>query len=214
MTRRRSDRHAWAVCLAIALGMLIPSAADAQIRAFGDVGGTAFAARQSFAAILGSNAGLAFGVGAEAQLPHRLFASVRVSQFRKSGHRVFIFEGERYDLDVDTTVTVTPLEFSGGYRYKPVSGLIPYGGGGIGWHRYRETSKAASDSENVDERFLGFQAFAGVEYRVMRLAAAALEGEWARVPNALGADPNGVAAAFDEHDLGGFSVRVKVVIGR
>ena len=44
--------------------------------------------------------------------------------------------------------------------------------------------------------------------------AAAVEGQWAAVPHALGEDPNGVASEFGESDLGGATVRVKLVFGR
>jgi opacity protein-like surface antigen len=210
--RRRST---WGViCLSVCLWVSAPRQVDAQIRGFADVGGTIFAARESFAAILGSNGGPVFGGGVEAALPHRLFVSVRASRFRKSGHRVFLFEGQQFDLDIKTTVTVTPLEFAGGYRFRAINGVTPYGGGGIGWHHYGETSAGASGNEDVSERFVGYHGFGGLEFRLARQVATAVEGEWATVPNALGRDPNGVSAAFDEHDLGGLTVRLKVVVGR
>jgi len=34
------------------------------------------------------------------------------------------------------------------------------------------------------------------------------------VPDALGQHPSSAAAAFDETDLGGFTVRIKLVVGR
>jgi hypothetical protein len=38
--------------------------------------------------------------------------------------------------------------------------------------------------------------------------------QWSTVPDALGQDPNGVSAAFDETNLGGVAFRVKFIVGR
>lgn len=198
----------------IAMLLLSASAASAQIRGFADVGSTTFSAKKSFDAILGTHTGLVFGGGVEVDLPHGLFVNLRASRFTKDGHRVFIFEGQPFDLGVNTTVTITPVEVSGGYRFDFGGRVVPYAGGGVGWHRYKETSSFATDVENVDERFAGYQLLGGAEVRLLRFVAAAAEAEWAAVRDALGNDPNGVAAAFDEHDLGGFTFRVKVVVGR
>jgi opacity protein-like surface antigen len=210
---KRQQRGVW-LAGALVVALLAPTAASAQIRGFADVGATTFTAKQSFTAILGTNAGPVFGGGVDVRLPHNLFVSLRASRFTRGGHRLFLFEGQRFDLDVDTTVTITPVELSAGYRFGGVNRLAPYAGGGIGWHRYTETSDFAADADNVDERFTGYHLFGGAEYRVISLVAAAVEAQWTTVPDALGSDSNGVAAAFDEHDLGGFTVRVKVVIGR
>jgi hypothetical protein len=40
------------------------------------------------------------------------------------------------------------------------------------------------------------------------------EVQLSTVPDALGQDPNGVSAAFEERNLGGVAFRVKFVIGR
>ncbi len=47
-----------------------------------------------------------------------------------------------------------------------------------------------------------------------RDVGAAVEAQWATVPDALGQDPNAVSQAFDETNLGGVTYRVKLVIGR
>jgi hypothetical protein len=195
------------------------------IRGVAEVGVRTFTASDSFKAILGTASGPIFGGGVEATLPHHLFVSLRASRFRKTGERVFLFEGQQFDLGIPTTITITPVELSGGYRFerrRPARGrvparavrLIPYVGGGVGWHRYEETSEFATDAENVSERNIGYQLLGGAEYRLNRWLGVAGEAGWATVPDALGQDPNGVSAAFKETDLGGGSFRVKVVIGR
>jgi opacity protein-like surface antigen len=102
-----------------------------------------------------------FGGGVEATLPGRLFVNVRASRFRESGERVFLFNGEQFDLGVPATITVTPIELTGGYRFAFGQRFVPYAGAGIGWHRYQETSQFSEDSENVDGRFTGFQLLGG-----------------------------------------------------
>jgi hypothetical protein len=201
--------------LLVAYCALAPHQASAQIRGFADVGSTTFAATDSFETILGTTSGVVFGGGVEAVLPKNIFASVRASRFRKTGERVFVTEsGERFGLGVPTTVTVTPIEFTAGYRLDRGWPVVPYGGGGIGRHRYEEVSDFAEADENVKESFTGYHVLGGVEFRVAQWIGAAGELQWATVPDALGTDPNGVSSQFDETDLGGLTFRVKVVIGR
>ena len=199
-------------CVSVLLGA---EPAAAQVRGFADVGTMVFTASESFNATLGTRAGVVFGGGADVQLPGSWFVALRASLFRHAGRRVFVFEGEPFDLNVKTTVTVAPVAVMGGYRFsRAVRGVVPYAAGGVGWHRLKETAESFSDAENTDEVFTGFHLLGGAELPIARLLAAAAEVEWATVPDALGVDPNSVGAAFDEHDLGGFTFRVKIVIGR
>lgn len=210
-------RSAWPGAVAVATMLLAPPAAaqtEFMFRGFGDVGSTTFAAEKSFNAVLGSETGRVFGGGVEAVLPQRVFVNVRASRFREVGQRVFLFNGEQFDLGIPTTITVTPVELTGGYRFDFGRRLVPYGGAGLGWHRYEETSRFADASENVNERFTGYHVVGGAEVRLVRWIGAAAEVQWATVPDALGDDPNSVSHEFDESDLGGVTFRFKVVVGR
>ena len=196
-----------------------PDAARAQssefmVRGFADIGSTTFSAQRSFETILGDRRGPIWGGGVEVVLPFPIFVDVRASRFRQTGERVFIHQGEQFNLGIPTTVTITPLAIIGGYRVDRGWRVVPYGGGGIGWHRYEETSRFAEASENVDERFQGYHLLGGAELRLAPWIGTAFEAEWATVPDALGTDPNGVSREFNETDLGGTTFRVKVVIGR
>jgi opacity protein-like surface antigen len=189
--------------------------AATSVRAFADLGYTTFTAADSFEATLGSSGGLVVGGGAEVVLPQRIFVGVRFGRFTGDGERVFVNNGETFGLGIPMTVKVTPLLLSAGYRFGTTrSTVIPYAGGGIGWHRYEETSDFADAGEDVTDTFTGYHLLGGAEYRVSRLLGIAGEAEWAGVPNALGDNPNSASAAFDESDLGGFTLRVKFVIGR
>jgi opacity protein-like surface antigen len=185
------------------------------VRGFGDVGVTTFTASESFTAVLGSASGVVFGGGAEVVLRSKIFAAIDVSRFTKDGERVFIFNGERFPLGIDTTVTVTPVLLTAGYRFGARrTALVPFVGGGVGWHRYEETSEFADDDDNVTETHVGYHVVGGVEYRLARLFAVAGGVQWATVPDGLGQTPSSVSAAFDETDLGGVTLRVRFVVGR
>jgi len=186
---------------------------DIMLRGFGDIGVTRFAAGKSFAAVLGSESGRVFGGGVEAVHRQRVFVNLRLSRFRKTGQRVFLFNGEQFNLGIPTTITVVPVEITGGYRFQFGRRLVPYGGAGLGWHRYEETSRFAGTSENVNQRFTGYHVVGGAEFRLARWLGAAAEAQWTTVPHALGDDPNGVSHEFDESNLGGVTLRVKAVVG-
>jgi opacity protein-like surface antigen len=197
---------------------LIPAGAAAQddgvmLRGFGDVGTTTFTAEESFAAILGSSTAAVFGGGVEVVLPRRIFVNLRASRFRQTGQRVFVSGGERFDLGIPTTVTLTPLQITGGYRFPRVIGLTPFAGAGPGWYHFIETSQFADTSENVDEQFSGFHILGGAEVRLVRWLSLGGELQWATVPDAIGEDPNSVAREFNESDLGGTTFRFKVIVG-
>jgi opacity protein-like surface antigen len=184
------------------------------VRGFADFGSTSFTATDSFDAVFGTNRGTVFGGGVEVVERHNLFVNLRASRFRENGERVFRHNGEVFELGIPLRVTVTPLELTGGYRADFGWPVIPYGGGGVSWHRYEETSQFATDAENVDETFNGFQFLGGAEVRIWRWIGVAGEVQWTSVPDALGQDPNGISSEFDESDLGGTTLRFKIVIGR
>jgi opacity protein-like surface antigen len=204
-----------AAIVATLMNMGSARAQEVAIRGFGDVGGTRFAATESFTAVLGSPSGVVYGGGVEVVLPQRVSVSLRASRFQKDGTRVFIFAGQPIDLGIATTVKITPIEVTLAYRFSLADlRLVPYAGGGIGWHRYEETSDFATDSENVKETHAGYHLLGGAEYRLTRWLGIGGEAEWSRVPDGLGQDPNSVSAAFNETNLGGVTFRVKAIVGR
>ncbi len=204
--------------IACSIAVLCASNAGAQdvgFRGFGDFGSTRFSAADSFDAVLGSHRGIVFGGGVEAVLGSGIFFGVSASRFQKDGTRVFVFNGDIYSVDIPTTIRVTPLQITGGYRFKVGRRqIVPYVGGGVGWYRYSETSHFATDDENVSETFTGYHILGGAEYRLSRVFGVSGEIEWSAVPDALGQDANSASAAFGETDLGGATVRVKFVVGK
>jgi hypothetical protein len=180
------------------------------VRGFGQFGYTSFAAQQSFNAVLGQSGGLMLGGGAEVRFGAGLFVMGSIERFNKIGERAFVFSGEVYQLGIPNTITMTPLAVTVGWR-RDGNLFTPYGGGGFGRVRYTETSDFAEADENVEGSFSSYHALGGIEFR-NGWVATAFEAQYTQVPDALGA--GGVSAAFQEHNLGGLTARVKVLVGK
>ena len=192
-----------------------PPARGLAVRGYGEGGIHWFAATDTFEAVLGSSSGPIFGGGVEALWNRRLSISVDVSRFQATGERVFVFNDEVFPLGIETRVDIVPMAINVAYRLeRPRRTLTPFVGGGVNWHRYRETSDFADDGEDVSATYSGLHALGGVEWRASRYLAVGGVGRWISVRDALGDEPTSAAAAFDEHDLGGFDLRVRIVVGR
>ena len=219
------NRTAFAGAVAFLFASAVPCQAQNGIsmRGFADAGLTIFTASQSFKAILGSPAGAVFGGGLEVGLRRNVFVSVGASRFSRTGQRVFVFQDQVFKLNESDTITVTPLQVSAAYRFirRPRPGRVtrparftPYAGGGVGWYRFSETSAHSTADEDETITTAGYHVLAGVETPIRRWIAAAVDGRWSIVPNAFGDSASGVASLYDEHDLGGFTLSVRVILGR
>jgi opacity protein-like surface antigen len=181
------------------------------VRAFGDAGVRTFTATKSFNAILDKANGPIFGGGVQITSRHGFFAQLAVSRFKQDGHRAFVLNGHAFNLGIPTTITITPVEAAFGYRFLGHR-TVPYGAAGVGTYGYQERSKFDEPGEGVDARHTGFLALGGAEVRLIRWLALAGEGQYSRVTGILGTA--GVSKDFNENDLGGFTARVKVIVGR
>ena len=184
------------------------------MRLFGDVGMDQFAARRSFNAIFSKESGTIYGGGVEAVLGSGWFVRFNVWRLKEEGERAVRFENQTFRLGIPLTVTITPVEASAGYRF-PLGRrrqFVPYVGAGVSSHSYKETSEFSEGNENVSERFTGYQVLGGAEYRLHRVVGLAGEVQYTTVPDAIGA--GGLSAEFDESDLGGLILRVRVLFGR
>ena len=142
------------------------------------------------------------------------FFRVGAWRFKEAGERAVRLDNQTYKLGIPLTVTIVPVEVTGGYRFplRPRGRFVSYVGGGVSSHSYEETSSFAEGSENVSERFTGYQVLGGLEYRLHRLFGVAGEVQYTTVPDALGA--GGLSAEFNEKDLGGVILRARVLFGR
>ena len=197
--------------------LTLVSGAGAQgvdIKGYGLIGGMSFAASESFDAVLDTSSGTIFGGGAEVGLPWGgLYVGVGAWRFSDEGERVFVSGSEVFRLGIPLTIEVTPIEVTGGWRFKNISPrFVPYAGAGWSSYAYKETSDFADPGEDVDERFSGFHILGGAEFKLTRWLGIGGELAWSTVPDALGA--GGASRAFDETDLGGTSYRLKISVGR
>jgi opacity protein-like surface antigen len=182
------------------------------VRGFGSGSYALFQAKDSFDAIFGSEWQPFYGAGAQVVIKDRLFVQGSFEQFKKTGQRVVVSEGEVFPLGITDRVTISPLTVSAGYRFRSGTALVSYAGGGVGSYRFRETSAFADPSEEVDERHTSYHALGGVEFAVSKWVFTAFEAQYTSVPDALA--PSGVAREFEETNLGGMSLRLKVLVGR
>lgn len=188
------------------------------VRGFVTFGQIVLDAQQSFDAILGRHTGPVFGGGGAIMLPRGLFVSVGASRFRGSGERVFVGPGrEVFPLGIPLDITMVPVELTAGWRYRGRTRrgpwpVVPYAGVGYTTTKYEERASFAGAGDDVDEWFDGYHVLGGVEYRARRWLGLGGEVQWTSLADALGTA--GVSAAFDEHNLGGFTVRLKVSVGR
>ena len=184
-----------------------------ELRGFGVVGTEWFTASQSFAAILGSSRGVTFGGGLSVTEGSG-FLDVSAQRFSKDGSRAFVGADKQvFPLGIPATITVIPLDVTIGWRFRGlVRGLIPYAGVGYTRLRYEESSDFADAAENFKKSFNGFHVVGGTEFRVSRWIGLTGEVKWTWVGDALG--KGGVSEAFDEKNLGGTSLALKLVIGR
>jgi opacity protein-like surface antigen len=170
-----------------------------------------FLANDSFKAILGKSSGFFYGGGGQA-IFRNIFVDVGWEQFKKSGSRVAVVDGEVFPVGIKDTITMQPFRVTGGYRFRLSNGNTAYVGGGAGSLRFKEVSEFAEPGDNTDESFASWNVVAGAEARAMKYLFFSVEFRYEGVPNAVGAP--GVAGEFGEKDLGGFGIGVKLLVGR
>ena len=180
-------------------------------RGYGMVSIDWFRASDSFKAILDQSSGVFYGGGGQVIVRH-FFVDVSFEHFKKTGERAVVVDGDVFRLGIPDTITMDPWRVVGGYRFSQQNDVTPYVGGGIGSLRFQETSDFADADEATDEWFTSYHAVVGVEYAARKWLWVAGELRYSSVPDAIGAP--GIAAEFDESNLGGFGVAVKVLVGR
>jgi opacity protein-like surface antigen len=171
-----------------------------------------FAAEQTFDAVFDKTSLPLMGGGADIVLARNVFVEIAFSRFKETGERVFRAGDEIFRLGIPLTATITPFEFSGGYRFTNWRRVIPYGGVGFGSYHYEETSDFSQADEDIDVSKRGFLFLAGAEVRIMKWVGLSLDVHHTSVDDILGT--GGISAEFGEDDLGGTAFRIRVMVGR
>jgi opacity protein-like surface antigen len=170
------------------------------------------AAKQTFDAVFGQSREPFWGGGVQVALRSGIYVEISASRFRKTGQRAFVFNGQTFPLAIPLTATLTPLEVTGGYRFRLWPMVIPYAGIGISRYAYVETSDFASAADNVDTAHVGYLVVGGAEFRVQRWVGVGVDVQYTRVTGILGG--GGISRDLRENNLGGTALRLKVMVGR
>lgn len=184
------------------------------VRGFGIVGFDKMSASESFKAITGEDTVVPFGGGVQiTNVWQGLFVEGALEQVTRDGERVFVgAENEVFPLEIPLEIKMRTVDVVVGWRSAPAGGVMSYGGGGVSFLNYDETSDFSEDDENLSENYTGFVLMGGVEYSATRWVHIRGEVRYRRFNDALGV--GGVSEVFDETSLGGFGVALKIAVGR
>lgn len=173
---------------------------------------TTISSSRSFDAVFGKHKTTAPGVGVDVvNVWKGLFVRVDGTRSSFSGERVVIFNGETFKLGIPLTAELTPVEFSGGWRFasrNPASRIALYAGLSAISLKYREISSFADSTENVDEFYGGVAVFGGVDVRLAKKVFGGAEAQYRSIN--ITPSPYSAAASFNEKDLGGTVLRVRL----
>ena len=148
------------------------------------------------------------------RLPSGFYIEFGVTRFKKTGQRAFVSNGQAFPLGIPLTATITPIEFSAGYRFGATKWkVIPYAAGGIGRYNYKEESDFSADGDAVDAHGVGYLANGGVEFRVQKWIGLSVDAQYTACPRHPRRQ-GGISQEAGETDLGGIAARFKVIVGR
>ena len=165
----------------------------------------------SFQAVFDSRGGLVFGAGLRVELPKGIYVEGVLDYFGKEGYRVYVSGTKVVRTDIDTSISIVPLTFTGGYRFKLKPSVIPYIGGGFGRYYYRQKDIATElRGESSFKGFSGYHLLGGIEFRGDKPLSFAGELRWNSVPQAIG--EGGVSKYYGEDNIGGISFSLKVFL--
>ncbi len=197
------------VVLGLLAGPRAVSAQSASGRAYVTFGTLAMTASETFDAVADTSRMPVVGVGGAVSW-RGVFVDVAVSKGTLDGQRVFVLDGEVFDLGIPLEISVRPVDIAGGYR--GTSGrLSPYAGVGVTFVTYEETADFADPGDDVSDRANGWLLLGGVDVSILPWLHAGGEVRYRSVKGVLG--EGGVSEAFGEDNVGGTSVAVRVSVG-
>jgi hypothetical protein len=214
-------------CLVLGLSFAAPAAAQRlaprpvaqpapawSIRPFVMATEQSFAAIDTFDATFGKTYGPFFGGGVQVVIHDSFFVEASASRFQQTGERAYLSGGQAFKLGIPLTATITPLELTGGYRFRlrRLPKVRPYIAVGVGSYSYQETSQFSEAGDDVDTKHAGVVANGGAEFRLQRWVGLAVDVQYTHIPGILGT--GGVSQQAGESDLGGVAARLKLVVGR
>jgi opacity protein-like surface antigen len=212
----------FSLSLGLSFSLLLAFAAPAaaqdppplSIRPFVMASEESFIAIDTFNATFGRTVFPFFGGGVQVVVNDGFFVELTASRFRQVGERAYLSGGRSFTLGIPLTATLTPLEISGGYRFRlrHAPRVRPYVAIGVGSYGYQETSDFAQPGDDVDTRHTGYVANGGIEVRLHSWVGLAVDVQYSQIKGILGT--GGVSQQAGESDLGGVAARLKLVVGR
>lgn len=197
------------LCLVCVQSVAAQNDPSVGVRGFVATSSQTFAAADAFTAVFGDDHGIFMGGGGQFRWKHILL-EVSASRFTRSGERVFVSDGQVFGLGIPTAVKITPIEFTGAWRFGAVWRLRPYAGAGFGVQRYKESSQFAAASEDITRVDRSYHVGGGAEMPLWRWIAVSGEVRHRTVPGAIG--EGGASRDYGERDLGGTSVTFRVLV--
>ena len=179
------------------------------IRVFGEVGYLKLTATESFKAIFDKDSTWLPGAGVDAIWPNGSFASAEVEWFRLKGERAYVLNDQVFPLGIEDVVTAVPISMTFGYHFGRSALARPYAGAGFGVFLFKEEADFAESGDDVSEHFASFHVTGGVDLLRRSRVSTAVEARYSWVQDAIG--KGGVSLDFREKDLGGFTIKVKVL---
>jgi opacity protein-like surface antigen len=198
----------------VAIGSARPVLAQSiGIRGYATFGVAQLAATDTFEAVAETSQQPVFGGGVQVTNIWRgVFADLGVSQIQTiEGERVFVEDGEVFELNIPLEVKMRPLDIAAGWRFA-FGRVSPYVGAGVTLFRYEETSEDSDPGEDVDESANGPLFLGGVDVAIVSWLHAGGEIRYRQVTGILG--EGGVSAEFGEDNAGGLAAAVRISIGR
>jgi hypothetical protein len=177
--------------------------------AFGQVGFVSWLATNTFNAVFGSSGAPMVGGGVRVQRG-TLFVDGGFDWFENTSHGALPYNGG-FVSAIPESVRIIPIAGTIGYRHPGRTGT-PYIGAGAGVTLYREAPQFGSASENLSQVFGAYHILGGVEMAGWGPVGLAVEAQFTTVPGALAS--SGMSTVYDEHNLGGFQIRAKILIGK
>ena len=215
MILRLSSGRAFAVVFAllVASPVFAQTLSGVSYRPFLLVTDERFAAQTTFKAVFGTATEPTWGGGVDVTLGRHVFVDLAISRMSEPGQRAFISSGQVFQLGIPLRATLTPVEWTAGYRFRHGTWrIIPYGGAGIGWYKYSETADFAGDGDDVAVWHAGFVLVGGAEFRLTKWIGITGDAQYTHVPGILG--QGGLSKDAGDSDLGGVAARVRVIYGR
>ncbi|HMD36246.1 MAG TPA: outer membrane beta-barrel protein [Vicinamibacterales bacterium] len=195
------------------------SAPPVGVRGFFAFTEQAFSAKNTFNAVFGKSSGEFLGGGVQVIVLDSFFGEVSGSRLEETGSRVVVANGDVVSLGIPLKATLTPIELTGGYRFRlrNLDWLRPYADAGVGWYSYKEACTAAAPTcsaidADLSAKHNGFVMHGGVELRLHGWVGVSADVQYTHVPGIIGSD--GASKAFNEQNLGGVGGRFRVIVGR